>query len=334
MALIVTPRRLDQFSEFYQQVGSMLGSGIPLIRALELIQQAPPAPAFRAPLGKALKDLQQGARFSGALANRRGWLPDFDVALLEAGENSGRLDACCQRLAAYYRDRARLVRSLLGELAYPAFLILLVVLIFPPGALRALVWEGDVAGYVVPKLKLLGAFLLAGLVYLALLRAGQAHWFRATWEELLHTVPVLGRARRAMALARLTLALEALLNAGVNILRAWPLAAAASGSPALEQATAKALRRMQAGETPGETLAGERVFPPQFVSLYRSGELSGRLDQSLNYLHSSYAEESARLYKRLAEWTPRLVFLIIAGLVGYFIVSFWMGYFAGVMNAY
>ena len=48
-------------------------------------------------------------------------------------------------------------------------------------------------------------------------------------------VPVLGPARRNLALARLSLSLESLLTAGVSVVEAWPLAAAASGSPALQR---------------------------------------------------------------------------------------------------
>lgn len=333
MALLLTPRRLDQFSEFYHQTGAMLGSGLTLIRALELIRDAPPAASFRPRLERVIAELQQGATFSEALSNRRGWLPEFDIALIAAGEQSGRLDACCQRLASYYKDRARLLRAVFADLAYPLFLLLLVLLIFPPGALADLVWKGDVAGYVMPKLQVLAVAALIQLLLLGLNRTGQARGFRRTWEELLHAIPLFGRARRSMALARLTLALEALLNAGVNVLEAWPLAAAASGSPTLEAATARARERMEAGETPSEAIAQEPAFPPRFTSLYRSGELSGRLDQSLAYLHTDFADEAARLYKRLAEWTPRLVFLLIATLVGYYVVSFWLGYFGGVLDS-
>jgi hypothetical protein len=61
--------------------------------------------------------------------------------------------------------------------------------------------------------------------------------------------------------------------------------------------------------------------------------MSGRLDQSLGYLQKDYADEAGRLYKRMAEWTPRLIFLLIAALIGYFIITFYIGYFGGVVDA-
>jgi type II secretory pathway component PulF len=129
------------------------------------------------------------------------------------------------------------------------------------------------------------------------------------------------------------MALEALLNAGVNVLKSWELAAAASGSPALARAVGRALPGMASGETPGEAIGQTGVFPGKFVSLYRSGEVSGRIDQSLKYLCQDYTDESSRLFKRIAEWTPRFLFILIAGLIGYFIVTFYLGYFGGMLDA-
>ena len=116
------------------------------------------------------------------------------------------------------------------------------------------VWQGDVAGYVIPKLKVFGGLAVLGGIIVALNQTRRAEFWRGVWEWLFHRLPVVGRARRSMA-ARLSMALEALLNAGVNTLQAWELSAAASGSPALRRATRRALRDIGGGATPGEAIA-------------------------------------------------------------------------------
>lgn len=333
MAWITTPRSLDHFAELYHQIGGMLTSGVTLVQAIELVRAAPPAGAFRGRLDGILGELKQGSTFSEALDNQRGWLPEFDVALIAAGEKSGRLDVSCHRLSDYYRERAKLLRGAIADLAYPVFVVLLLILVFPPGALAGLVWQGDVAGFLVPKLKLLGLLALAQVLFLILSRSNRGGWWRAAWEGLLHRVPILGQARRSMALGRMAMALEALLNAGVNVLESWELAAKASGSPALARAIGRAMPRMAAGETPGEAIGPTGVFPAKFVSLYRSGEVSGRVDQSLKYLSQDYTDEGSRLFKRLAEWMPRLVFILVAMMIGYFVVTFYIGYFDNMLES-
>ncbi len=333
MAWITTPGKLDQFAELYHQIGGMLTSGVTLVQAIELIRSSPPGRSFRPPLDRVLLELKQGSTFAEALTQQRDWLPEFDVALIAAGEKSGRLDACCHRLSEYYRERSRLLRGLINDLAYPAFLVGLLIVVFPPNRLAALVWQGDLSGFLVPKLQLLALSAVVAFVVAALNRSNRGGWWRSVWERALHRVPLLGRGRRSLALARLAMALEALLNAGVNVLKSWELAAAASGSPALSRAVGKSLLDMAAGETPGEAISRRSVFPGKFVSLYRSGEVSGRVDQSLKYLYQDYLDESGRLFKRISEWIPRLIFILIAGMIGYFVIQFYLGYFGGMLDA-
>ena len=97
----------------------------------------------------------------------------------------------------------------------------------------------------------------------------------------LRPVPILGTARHYLALSRLAAALEALISAGVNIFEAWDLAATASGSPALRRAVAAWKPRVVAGQMPSEAVRRCPLFPETFANLYASGEISGKLDESL-----------------------------------------------------
>jgi type II secretory pathway component PulF len=146
-------------------------------------------------------------------------------------------------------------------------------------------------------------------------------------ESVLHPMPALGTARRYLALGRLAAALEALLNAGVNIIQAWELAAAACGSPALRRTVFGWRHLLEAGQTPAELVTGSGKFPQMFASQYHTGEVSGKLDETLRLLHRFYQEEGSRRLHTLAQWTPRAVYICIALMIGYRVVHFWMNYF-------
>ena len=208
-------------------------AGVSLVSALDLLRGSPPSRSYIKPVQSLLDQLQQGASLTDAMLSLgRGWLPAFDLALIEAGEASGRLDVCFQLLADYYQERARLVRQVLSDLAYPA-LVRMAVLIFPLQWLSRLVWQGDVVGFVLIKGAVLIPFYSVILLLLYAVQGRHGEWWRAWIERLLRMVPVLGAARFNLALARLSAALEGLINAGISIVEAWPLAAAASGSPSL-----------------------------------------------------------------------------------------------------
>ena len=330
MSLIVTPGQFSRRAELYQQLGQLTSAGLGIVRALEQIQRSPPDRADREPLRKMLDGIAQGRTFTEAASRAGGWLPAFDLALLQAGETSGRLDACFRVLADYYTDRARIARQVIGDLLYPVGLLHFAIFLFPFASFfasgNALLYLAQTFGVLLPL------YLVAGVFIFAMQgRHGEA--WRGVIESLLHPIPLLGTARHYLALARLATALEALISAGVSIIEAWELAASASGSPALKQIVSAWKPQFAAGRTPAETVGDCSRFPEMFASLYATGEVSGKLDESLRQLRQYYQEEGARKLHAVAQWTPRLVYLIVALIIAWRVVMFWTGYFKTIQDA-
>ena len=327
---MITPGQLSRRADFYHQLGQLSGAGLGLIQALGQIQRNPPDRSYRAPVGRVLEQITAGCTFTEALGQCGRWLPAFDLALLQAGEHSGRLDACFRLLANYYTDRARLARQMIGDLAYPAFLLHFAVFILP---FAQLFTSGNWAVYLCQTLGVLLPLyaVVALMIFAAQSRHGET--WRACVESLLHPIPVLGQARRYLALARLAAALEALLSAGVTIIEAWELAATASGSPALRRTVLAWRPQVNGGLTPAEVVTASGRFPDLFTSQYATGEISGQLDETLRRLHAYYLEEGSRKLHAVARWTPRVIYLGVALMIAYRIVGFYMNYFNMVRDA-
>ncbi len=332
MPLIITPHQLAKRGELYFQLSSLIAAGVSLPRALDTLQRAS-ARSFRGPLQRISQQLEQGHTFSEAVGTIR-WLPAFDVALIRAAEQSGRLDACFKLLSNYYGERAQLARTVLSELAYPLFTFHFAILVFPTSLLTRMIWNSDPGPFVRQKLSV---FLpLYGAVFLLIFACQGQHgeWWRSWVERLTRMVPVLGAARRSLALSRLAAALEALLNAGVPILDAWELAAAASGSPALRRAVVNWRDQVEhGGQTPAEAMAASSAFPELFCNLYHTGEISGQTDDTLKRLHTFYGEEGERKLRHLARWAPRLAYVGILIWIAYQILLFYTGYFHEIGDA-
>src|ERR1043166_2849389 len=129
--MLVTPRQLSRRAELYQQLSQLTAAGIGLPQAIELQQRAPACPSFREPLAVVSRELAQGATFHGALLSTGRWLPAFDAALLQAGEQSGRLPACFKLLAEHYENAAGLLQKMISSLLYPALLFHMAVFVGP-----------------------------------------------------------------------------------------------------------------------------------------------------------------------------------------------------------
>ncbi len=213
---------------------------------------------------------------------------------------------------------------MLSDLVYPLFVFHFAIFLFP---FISFFQNGNVALYLV---KTFGILIPIYAVVIVLIFAAQGrrgvHW-RSVFEKFLRPVPVLGKARRDLALSRLAAALGALLNAGVTVIEAWDLASAASGSPALQHAVAAWKPGVVAGTTPAEAVKNSALFPEMFANLYYSGEVSGQLDETLSRLHAYYDEQGRNKMHVLAIWFPRFIYFCIAGMVAYKVINFYLGYF-------
>jgi type II secretory pathway component PulF len=330
MAITFSPRQLTRRSQFYQQLGQLLSAGITIVNALEMVSRKLPARSYREPVQRMLQQISQGGNVSDALQSLGDWAPAFDRAMIHAGESSGRLDVIFKLLGNYYAERAAMIRQLISDLAYPVFLFHFSVLIF---AFISWVQNARTVSLLIQTLGILLPLyvVIFVMVYMSQSRRGEA--WRSFMETIMHPVPMLGTARQSIALARLAAALEALINAGVNIIQAWDIAGAASGSPALQRAIASWKSDLAGGRTPAEMVNQSRQFPEVFANLYHSGEISGQLDDSLRRLHSYYLDDGNQKMRFLSQWVPRVIYLGVALIIGYKIIMFYTGYFKEVEKA-
>lgn len=324
MPLTFTPGQLRRRSEFFYQMAQLTAAGISIPGALEQLLRNPPAPSYRAPIRGLITQLKEGCTFSESLSQLGNWASSFEQSLLYAGEHSGRLDACFRLLADYYADRSRVASRVIGDLLYPAFLFHLAVLVF---SFVQYVAVGNWIKFGIQVLAILIPVYVA--IALGIYAAQSSHGakWRSFLERVLRPVPVLGAARRSLALGRLAAALEALLSAGVTIIEAWELAAAACGSPEIHRTVLAWRPLVDAGQTPAEALRASGRFPEIFVNQYSTGEISGQLDDTLKRLNGYYQEEGSRKMHAFAQWTPRGIYLVVVLMIGFLIVRWWANYF-------
>jgi type IV pilus assembly protein PilC len=323
MPLIITPHQLKQRAELYHQLAIMITAGLSVHKALEQLKISPPSRALRKPITEWLEHLEQGHTVSQSIEMMGKWIPSFDIALIDAGERSGRLDVCFRLLANYYEERGQMLRQMISDLMYPAFVFNFSIVLFP---LVSLITTGNATKFFLTVAGILAP--LYGALFLIVLACQGRHGekWRSVIETILRPVPILGTARRCLALSRLSAALEGLLNAGVSIVSAWDLAANASGSPSLARAVRSWKPHLQEGSTPSELVSDSSQFPQLFANLYHTGEVSGQLDETLGRLHRLYQDEGSRKLRALAQWTPKAVYMIVAFLVAWKVISFYAGY--------
>jgi len=339
MSFLVTPAELNRRAELYNQLGAMIAAGVPLVKALEMTGKNASARGTRKTILQLIENLQAGHTFTDSMKRVQGWLSDFDMALLSVGEESGRLDTSFKLLSTYYATRAKIIRDTISGLLTTLATLHVFLLIFPLPLMTGFVVEGILNGhtaacvpFIIEKVVVFGGGYGIVLFFIFACQGKRGAVWRSVVEKFFQVIPILRKALQYLVLSRLAAALDALTNAGVNVTKSWELAAAAAGSQHLRGEISSWAEKIDGGMTPADLVSQTRYFPELFANLYHTGEMSGKLDESLSRLHLYYQEEGFRALRLFTRVVNGLIYGSVVAVVAYTIIKFWTNYYATAMS--
>jgi len=352
---MVTPGKLARRAALFEQLSTTIAAGVPLIQAIEMASRNRSTGVPRKILEQLVHHLKNGHTFTDSMQLVSGqkrdpdittkrvakeyWLSEFDMALLSAGEDSGRLDVSFKTLARYYASRAKLIRDTIASSIITIVTLHVFLLVFPISYLQRLALGivnnqySECLPFLLEKLEVFGILYGAAWFLMFSGQGNRGEGWRSGVEGICNIIPWLRSAVKYLAVARLAMALDALLNAGVPVIRAWELAAMASGSPQLKSEIFKWTPQLTQGSTPSDMVAQISYFPEMFTQLYHTGEISGRQDETLAHLHTYFEEEGNRKLQTFCRVLNFLIYFTIAITVGIFVISFWLKYYGTMLNS-
>ena len=128
--------RSEEITAATRQLATMIGAGIPLVQAFDIIGNSQDTPAVQALLLRVKNDIEGGTALSAALARYPRHFDDLYVNLVAAGEQAGALEALLAKIAAY-REKTQSIKSKIRKaLFYPAavtavaLLVTVILLVF------------------------------------------------------------------------------------------------------------------------------------------------------------------------------------------------------------
>ena len=267
--------------------------------------------------------IHAGGNSNDALNASGNRLPSVDRVSLAAAALAGRMPQTLQALSARHdRLAAAKMRAMLACL-YPAVILHLGLLLLP--VVRMIDWEKGFTWDATAYLRGL-VFTLLPLWTAAILIGVSLRIQSSVMLWLLQKVPIVGNYIRAQSLSDFSFTLGNLLEAGLPIDRAWSMAGSNSTSHQLKAAAKSIARVIGRGEQPGTAIEAFNCFPAEFVTLYRTGEISGQLDQNLQRLSALNQEQAQRALSLATMVYPGLMFIAVAAGVAYFVISVYGGY--------
>src|SRR5437870_94736 len=106
----------------YSQLADLLHSGVPLLRALEVLERQSVQPALTEVLREVRAEVAEGTGLSEAMGQHPHVFNDLTVSMVKAGQEGGFLEDVLKRVADFTEHQEDLKSKVVGALAYPVFL--------------------------------------------------------------------------------------------------------------------------------------------------------------------------------------------------------------------
>lgn len=322
----------DVRTMFYRELAALLGSGVTLVSALDVILQAPELDQARIRLAAVRDAVREGLSLSAALAAGPAPVTPFEQAVMEVGERTGGMNEALDRLAAFLEEQQKLREKLMTALLYPSVVVALavvvggLVLVFMLPMVQRLFAETRLELPWLTRLMLAGGRALgAALLLLAAGSAAGAGWFRRRLrsdenlrirvDRRIFALPIIGAGWRNVTSLRFVRVLGLLLERGVGLLESVPMAGRASGSAWMADCARREAAQMGQGKPLVEVIRGIRPLHPSLAAWVQAGEAGGNLTGLLD----NAAQRFQQNWDRLASRGMMLLEIAMTLVVGLFV---------------
>ena len=320
---------------FCKQFATMLRAGLPVLNTLNMLAEQTEAPNMKKIIVTIRKDLESGNALSKCFSNHPKIFDTVVVNLIKAGEASGKLDTFLQKIVISLEKREKIKSQIKSALFYPGvllsvailvtiFMLIKVVPVFVkmydgmgvdvPGSTAAIMAASDFMRSASGGGLSLVIFIVSiiGLRYLIKTN----YKIRKGWHQFTLKIPVFGNLIQKSILAKVSLVMGNLSQAGVDLLESIDIAKSVTSNTVVIEALENVKKGVFSGETLTKLFAKEKIFPTTFSQLISVGEQTGSLDEMFGSVASYYEEEFDTAVANLASLIEPIMIVFMGITIG------------------
>ena len=296
---------------FCKQFATMLRAGLPVLNTLDMLEGQTSRPPMKKVISTIKKDLESGNALSKCFEKHTKIFDTVVVNLIKAGEASGKLDTFLQKIVTNLEKREKIKSQIKSALFYPGVLFSVAILVtvfmlmnVVPTFVNMYEGMGMADDLPTPTAVIMsmsefvrssgGFFLLVFIIFFVFgfkFLIKKNYEVRKNWHRIMMKLPIFGNLIRKSILAKVSLVLGNLNQAGVDLIESIDIAKSVTDNVIVVEA----LERIKKGVFSGETLADlfnkEKIFPQTFSQLISVGEQTGSLDEMFGSVALYYEEE-------------------------------------------
>jgi type IV pilus assembly protein PilC len=328
---------------FMRQLATMIGAGLALTQALQILESQATNPLFKRTLSNVLSDVQGGKGLAEAFRKSGKVFDDITMNLLQAGEESGNLDNILERLALELEAQKKLKDKIRGAMIYPVIIstviigvILLMMFVLIPAM-------ADIYGEFGADLPAITTFMInasnfffkfwwlliifATIIGIVFKSFSESDNGRKFLNQIVLKVPIFGPIVVKMQIAQFTRVLSLLLKSGLSIVKALELTAGSLTNNVYKEAVFEAKKEVEKGVPLAIPIARAQVFPMIISQMIAVGEESGALDKVLEKVAQYYNEEVDVATSNITTLMEPVMLLVMGGVIAFIALAVYMPMF-------
>ena len=323
--------------DFTRQVSMMLNAGLSLVDALEILRKQTYKESLLKLYEEIDKDVRGGKSLSYALEKHPKYFKSVYIALVKAGEASGKLSEILLRLADNLDKQREFRGKLKGAMIYPVLVItvmlgvIFIMVTFVLPKLLDIYRDFDIQLPLTTQILMSVSEFSRRFWYLILLYAAGVGFIikkyletqrgKRVFDSFLLKLPVVGDVVVKSVLVESTRTLAILISAGVSILDALEIIIDTTDNVIFKEAFKRIYEDVKKGVSMGDAMQQEEVFPPMLVQMVRVGENTGHLDETLSRIAKFFEVESELAIKAMTSLIEPMILIVLALGVGFLVLS-------------
>ena len=336
--------KAEDIAIFSRQLATMLGAGIPLVQAFEIIGTGHDKPSMQKLVLEVKAEVEGGTSLHEALAKHPLYFDDLFVNLVEAGEQAGALEGLLDKIATYKEKSEAVKKKVKKALFYPAAVlvvagivtVILLIFVIPQFEELFKGFGADLPAFTQMVINL-SKFVQHNGIYLAVVIAGAIFAFiyfykrsrkmRQMLDRLSLKLPIIGPILNKAAIARYARTLSTMFAAGVPLVEALESVSGACGNIVYEDAVMRMRDEVATGQRLQRAMENTGLFPNMVVQMIAVGEESGALDTMSGKVATFYEEDVDAAVDSMSSLLEPLIMVILGVLVGGLVIAMYLPIF-------
>lgn len=321
--------KLKELSDFSRQLGTMIGSGVSLIRAISILVQRQKNPKIKAIYTDIYRKLQQGMTLSYAMEEQGKAFPELMINMYRTGETSGQMEHVAMTMALQYEKDNRIKGKVKNAMIYPIILICVTVLVVIGVFTFIIPSFSDVFnGMELPLItRIVNAisaamleywyWMLIGVLCIVALITGllRIDTVRFKVDRMKLKFPKIGKLLGTIYTSRFARNMCSLYTSGISIINGLMIVKDNIGNKYLESQFDEVIRMVRNGTSLSQSVQKIDGFDAKLASSIYIGEESGKLEDMLSSLADDFDYEAEMATQKMVAMLEPIMIIFLALIV-------------------